>query len=219
MPNPKRILASKVFFVLGAITASGASIMSLVSLSDNLWVRLFVSFSIFGLIGAGTIEAIRFAGHTQTLDPNTNAKAQDTKPDTSFVSTPPNTELKNEVTKFVISLHDFDQRMKRLKPPDLFLQKGEDLQAAKTEEEKRKVLQRYFEREQQASKEWSAQLKDEYNRDYYTKAKTLREEMIRHIPPDNLGQRRTLIYENLAGPEPIREIAYDLESLSNLLPN
>lgn len=66
--NPKRIIASKVFFVLGAISASGASIMALVSLSDNLWVRLIASFCVFGLVGAGTIEAIKFAGHTQNLE-------------------------------------------------------------------------------------------------------------------------------------------------------
>ena len=109
--------------------------------------------------------------------------------------------------------------MEGAKPPDLFHQKGEDYITAKTEEEKRKVLQRYSEREQQSSNDWSAQRKSEYNRGYYTKAKNLRDEMLKRIPPEKLGARRTLMYENLAGPAPIRTIASDLESLSNLLPD
>ncbi len=80
VPNSKRIIASKVFFVLGAITASGASIMSLVSLTDNLPARLIVSFCVFGLIGAGTIEAIRFAGHTQKIEPETLAETKKISP-------------------------------------------------------------------------------------------------------------------------------------------
>jgi multisubunit Na+/H+ antiporter MnhG subunit len=74
VPNPKRIIAARVFFVLGAISATGATIMSGVSLSDNLWIRLTVSFFLFGLIGAGTIEAIRFAAHTQKVETDSNTK-------------------------------------------------------------------------------------------------------------------------------------------------
>jgi multisubunit Na+/H+ antiporter MnhG subunit len=76
VPNPKRIIASKICFVLGVIAASGASIISLISLSDNLSVRLFVSFCVFGLIGAVTVEAIRFAEHTQKIEPNRLTEAQ-----------------------------------------------------------------------------------------------------------------------------------------------
>ena len=71
MPNPKRIIASRVFFVLGAISATGASIMGLSSLSDNFWIRFIAGFFVFGLIGAGTVEAIRFAGHTEQIAPPT----------------------------------------------------------------------------------------------------------------------------------------------------
>ncbi|MEP7037477.1 MAG: hypothetical protein ABI891_03965 [Acidobacteriota bacterium] len=65
VPNPKRVIASKVFFILGAVSASGVSIMSLISISDNLVTRLIISFCVFGFIGAATVEAIRFAAHTE----------------------------------------------------------------------------------------------------------------------------------------------------------
>lgn len=87
-------------------------------------------------------------------------------------------------------------------------------------QKKRRVLERYSEREQQSSDRWSELRKNEYNKTYYTKAKTLRNEMVNRIPPEKLGTTHyTLIYENLAGPSPIRTIASDLESLSILLPN
>jgi hypothetical protein len=130
-----------------------------------------------------------------------------------------NSELKKEVARFVSSLYDFDQRMEAVKPTDLFYQQGEDYLAAKTEEEKRKVLQRYFEHEKQVRDKWDAQRKSEYNREYYTKAKNLRDEMLNLITLEKAGRRRTLMYENLAGPAPIRDIAADLEELSNLLPD
>jgi hypothetical protein len=53
-----------------------------------------------------------------------------------------NIELKQEVTKFISSLYNFDQRMEAVKSPDLFYQQEEDYLAAKTVEEKRKVSQR-----------------------------------------------------------------------------
>jgi len=68
VPNPKRVIASKICFVLGAMFASGATIMWGFSSSDNLWVRITASFFVFGLIGVGTVEAIRFAGHTQKIE-------------------------------------------------------------------------------------------------------------------------------------------------------
>jgi hypothetical protein len=74
VPNPKRIIASRVFFTIGAIIAIGAGIMSGISLSDNFWVRSITCFFIFGLIGAGTVEAIRFAGHTEQLEPTGSQK-------------------------------------------------------------------------------------------------------------------------------------------------
>ncbi len=67
VPNPKRIIASRVLLVLGAVSASGASFMWLTSASDRLWGRALLSILVFGLIGWATVEAIRFAGHTEPL--------------------------------------------------------------------------------------------------------------------------------------------------------
>jgi hypothetical protein len=66
---------------------------------------------------------------------------------------------------------------------------------------------------------WDAQRKNEYNREYYAKAKNLRDEILKRIPPEKAGGRWTLMYENLAGPAPIRAIAADLEKICNLMPN
>lgn len=128
-------------------------------------------------------------------------------------------ELKQDVDKFVSSLHNFNQRMQSLKPRDQFNQQGEDYIAAKTKEEKSKVLQRYRERKQQEDEDWSRQFKAEYNREYYTKAKQLRDEMLKLIPQEKVVGRWTLMYENLAGPEPIRTITSDLEELRSLVPD
>ena len=65
VPNPKRIIASRILFALGALSALGASIMWLGSVSEKLWVRALVSILICGLIGWATVEAFRFAGHTE----------------------------------------------------------------------------------------------------------------------------------------------------------
>jgi hypothetical protein len=53
-------------FVLGALSASGASIMWLMSI-DRLGMRAIASIIVFGLIGWGTVELFRFAGHTEPI--------------------------------------------------------------------------------------------------------------------------------------------------------
>ncbi len=67
VPNPKRIIASRILFALGAIVAVGASSMWLESVSERLWVRALLSILVCGVIGWATVEVIRFAGHTEPL--------------------------------------------------------------------------------------------------------------------------------------------------------
>lgn len=44
--------------------------MSIASLSDKFWVRLGVSVVVGGGILIATVELVRFAGHTQTVEPS-----------------------------------------------------------------------------------------------------------------------------------------------------
>lgn len=127
-------------------------------------------------------------------------------------------ELKSEVAAFVKSLHQFDQKM-RAAEPDLFYQKVKDLRAAKTEEEKRRVTERYFELEGRTRISWTQQRINEYNQQYYTRAEELRDEMYRRIPPKNLDGIKPVPYNGLPGANPIGEIASNLEKLSNLIPD
>lgn len=133
--------------------------------------------------------------------------------------TPSNAELKQQVSKFVSSLYSFNQRVGTYKKQDFQREKVEELRAAKTEKKRDEITSKYFFLESRLQSEWSDQRKAEYDREYYTTAINLRDEMLKHIPPEQLGNKRTIIYENLAGADPIREIASDLERLSSLLPN
>lgn len=98
-PNPKRIIASRIFFILSAFFASITFVMLLTIISDNFWLRIILSFCIFGLIGVGLVEAYIFAGHTEKIEPKVTATP---------ILTTSNVELKkqanqlsNEIIQFV----------------------------------------------------------------------------------------------------------------------
>ncbi|HEX9929081.1 MAG TPA: SIR2 family protein [Pyrinomonadaceae bacterium] len=126
-------------------------------------------------------------------------------------------ELKSEVAAFVKSLYEFNQKMRAAEPDFVSPQLSIELRAAQTQEEKWKVAERNKELAEQKRKVWQQEFENEYNQHYYTRATELRDEMFKRIPPKDLERKRTVIYEGLAGPQPIREIASDLERLSNLL--
>jgi hypothetical protein len=67
VPNPKRVVAAKVFFVFGALWGIGVTSMWAISTPRNLAFRLVFEFLLIGLIGAGTIELFRFANYTEPI--------------------------------------------------------------------------------------------------------------------------------------------------------
>src|SRR6185295_8200227 len=67
VPNPKRVIAAKAFFLFGALWGIGVTSMWAVSTPRNWLFRLVFEFAILGLIGAGTMELFRFANHTELM--------------------------------------------------------------------------------------------------------------------------------------------------------
>jgi|ERR1043165_4196 hypothetical protein len=115
VPNPKRIGAAKVLFLLGALSASGASIMWLVNI-DNGSVRALVSILAFGLIGWGAVELFRFAGHTEpitqtnptTTEPQMSPQALPSQPSAPQAALSPKTEANTSVK--TVKSHDTASR-------------------------------------------------------------------------------------------------------------
>lgn len=69
VPNPKRIIFSRVCFVLSGIIGSIAFIMLIATYINNPLYRVVASFCIIGAIGALVVEAYLFAGHTEKIEP------------------------------------------------------------------------------------------------------------------------------------------------------
>src|SRR5262245_38943326 len=70
VPNPHRVVVSRICCILGGVSAIGASAVSLASISDTFWPRVLASFLWCGMIVTATVELFRFASHTQPLEPS-----------------------------------------------------------------------------------------------------------------------------------------------------
>jgi hypothetical protein len=99
-----------------------------------------------------------------------------------------NGELKKEVAGFIPQLEEFAKR-------------------------RRRHLQEAMGRGDYT--ESGREIDSEYQTKFRAKAVTLRDEMLRRLPPQD--QSRLSIYESLAGPSPIEDIITDLQRLSILL--
>ncbi|MDB5478804.1 MAG: hypothetical protein JWM96_1299 [Alphaproteobacteria bacterium] len=132
-------------------------------------------------------------------------------------------ELKQEVAKLVSDLHSFYAKWENLKPPIGFGDTSEGYKNATTREEQNRIIRQDFYRQKEALTKWSTQYQNEYNREFYTKAYNLRDEMLKRIPPDKIKNRKVNLswmhYERLSGVNPVAQIASDLEELASLLPN
>jgi hypothetical protein len=88
VPNPKRVIAAKAFFVFGALWGIGVTSMWAVSTSRGWLFRLIFEFALFGLIGAGTVELFRFANYTEPIpEPPISAPAGASVPERADIFT------------------------------------------------------------------------------------------------------------------------------------
>lgn len=135
-------------FLLPILATIAISVIMLNPMGMNLTQKITLGLSVlfFAFFLAYTLHLYNESKNNLTSTAISNTSSKDS-PDITPLPTPSNAELKQEVFKVVAGLYDFDQRMEAMKPSSLFYQQGEDYVAAKTEEEKRKVLQRYSERE------------------------------------------------------------------------
>ncbi|MGI8788188.1 MAG: hypothetical protein ACR2HG_10550 [Pyrinomonadaceae bacterium] len=121
-------------FLLPILATIAISVIMLNPMGMNLTQKITLGLSIlfFAFFLAYTLHLYNESKNNLTSTANSN------KPSTDTTSLPmfSNAELKQEVSKVVAGLYDFDQRMEAMRPHDLFYQKGEDYLAAKTEEEK-----------------------------------------------------------------------------------
>jgi hypothetical protein len=139
-------------------------------------------------------------------------------PDQTAYSKLTNEELKREALNFVGALRNFHRESEAAKP-NYIQQQLEELRAAKTDEDKKEIQQRYFGLEIQAHEVWASERDQKYDKHFKAKAVILKDEMSKRLPQDK-AQPSALdaSYIYLLGPSPIERVAGDLERLSQLVP-
>lgn len=132
-----------------------------------------------------------------------------------------NRELKKEVADFLSLLRGFNERAQRARPDWQGDREAhlKEYYAAKTDEERSDIATRHGNTLARQETAWHTEVQLEYERNFRAKAMILRDELMRRVPESVAGKRYTMIYENLAGPSPLADIATDLEGLSMLLSN
>jgi hypothetical protein len=128
-----------------------------------------------------------------------------------------NQELKKEVSDFLSLLRGFNEGVYRAQPKQDRDAEMKEYYAAKTDEDRGEIATRHTNAYQKEYERWRTEMVLEYERNFRAKALVLRDELMRRIPESVAGKRYTIIYENLAGPSPLADIATDLEGLSMLL--
>lgn len=142
---------------------------------------------------------------------------QSTKSGNKSISELTNAELKRVVFDYTDELYDFDRRTRSVYPADFSREKFEELQTAKSIKEEQKIARMYNDRELRLSREWWEQRQAEYNKNYLPKTETLKIELFKRIPPEKLEGNRPPFFRNLAGAQPLAQMAADFQRLANML--
>jgi hypothetical protein len=182
-------------------------------------LAFFASIVVGALLGVG-VASWHYSEHISTLE----GRIADYKerlglipPDKSAYSKLTNQELKHEVADFVPKLREFHHES-QMSEPNFWDEETKELRNAQTEEQRKEIMQRYFDADKRVTEQWYRQREERFNKEFQAKAMVLHDELRRRIPADKAGPAHNMDYEALAGPSPINDIATDLERLSNLLP-